>query len=378
MRLVELCGDAHELSDVLDAAVRLVGVLGLEGADEARLVHDGVHNLRELAGHVTAGLDHAAEVGEGLSHLRREKPRLADALLTGGKEADALVGGELLELGHRGRADAAARRVDHALDRHVVVGVADGLEIGRHVADLGAVEEPRAADDLVRDAGAQQEVLEHAGLRVHAVEDGHVVVARAAVVELLDLRADPAALVALVGGLEELDLLAVARIREEALLLAAGVVGHHGVRGVEDMAGGAVVLLQAHGTGVGVVLLEVEDVLDVRASPGIDGLVVVAHDHEVAVLGREQVGDGVLDMVGVLVLVDADVLEAVLVLGEHVRMLGEKLEGLDEQVVEVHGVGLGQARIERAHHASGRAVGGVLRALQLAGGHHGVLRGADL
>ena len=40
VRLVELLGHAEELADVLDAPVRLHGVLGLKGGDEAGVVHD--------------------------------------------------------------------------------------------------------------------------------------------------------------------------------------------------------------------------------------------------------------------------------------------------------------------------------------------------
>ena len=166
--------------------------------------------------------------------------------------------------------------------------------------------------------------------------------------QLLDLRANPAALVALVRGLVHADLLAVASVGEEALGLAVRVVGHHGVCRVEDVAGGAVVLLELDHVGVGVVLLEREDVLDVGATPGVDGLVVVTHDHEVSVLARQEVGDGVLDAVGVLVLVHADLTEALLVGVEHLRVLGEKLEGLHQEVVEVHGIGALQAALQHA------------------------------
>ena len=49
--------------------------------------------------------------------------------------------------------------------------------------------------------------------------------------------------------------------------------------------------------------------------------------------------DLVLGPVGVLVLVDEDVLEALLVVLEHVGMLVEQPHGDREQVVEVHGAG---------------------------------------
>ena len=282
--------------------------------------------------------------------------------------------GVALDLAHARGADAAPRRVDHALGRDVVRRVDHELEVGHDVADLGAVEEARAAHDLVRHARTQEHVLEDAALGVGAVEERHVVVADARAVQLLDLRADPAALVALVGGLVGLHELAVAPGGVEALRLAARVVRHHGVRGVQDVARGAVVLLELDHLGVRVVLLEVEDVLDVGAAPGVDGLVVIAHDHEVALARGQHVGDLVLDVVGVLVLVHRDLDEAVLVLCQDVRMLLEQLVGVDEQVIEVHGVGTLEATLQLVVDAGGRLQGRrVGHALELVRQDQGVL-----
>ena len=354
-------------------------MLGFQGTDEAGAVDDGLHYVRELARHVAAGLDGARELGEGVAHLGREQALLGDARLARGKERDAVLGSVRANLADGRGANAAARRVDHAQRGHVVIRVHDDLEVGHHVADLLAVEEARAAHDLVGHAGAQEHVFEDARLRVGAVEDGNVVVAGALVVQLLDLRANPAALVALVRGLVHADLLAVARVGEEALGLAVRVVGHHGVGRVQDVAGGAVVLLELDHVGVGVVLLEGEDVLDVRTAPGVDGLVVVAHDHEVSVLAGKEVGDGVLDAVGVLVLVHADLAEALLVGVEHLRVLGEKLEGLHQEVVEVHGVGTLEAALQHAVDLRRLALQRRLSlALHLVGHDQAVLRCRDL
>ena len=80
----------------------------------------------------------------------------------------------------------------------------------------------------------------------------------------------------------------------------------------EDRLGRAVVLLEPHDLRVGVILLELEDVLDVGPAPGVDRLVRVADDADVAVPQRQRVGDDVLGVVRVLVLVDQDVLEPLL------------------------------------------------------------------
>ena len=164
--------------------------------------------------------------------------------------------------------------------------------------------------------------------------------------QLFDLAGNPAALVALVARLEGLDLLAVALRRKQALVLALRVVAHHGVGGAQDMARGAIVLLQLNGLAVFKVLLKVQDIGDVGATPAVNGLVIVAHDHEVLVLSGQQVGDFVLDVVGVLILVDANVAEALLVLIEHLGTGAQQLERAHEQVVKVHRIGGAQAALQ--------------------------------
>ena len=93
----------------------------------------------------------------------------------------------------------------------------------------------------------------------------------------------------------------------------------------------------------GLVALEVEDVAQVGAAPGVDRLVVVAHDAQVVMRGGERPDDPVLGRVRVLVLVDVEVAPARLVAGEDLGLGLEQAHGLDEEVVEVEGAGGPQA-----------------------------------
>jgi len=135
------------------------------------------------------------------------------------------------------------------------------------------------------------------------------------------------------------------------------VAGDDGVGRGEDGLRRTVVLLEEDRPGVGVVLLELDDVADRRAAERVDGLVGVADDAQLAgghgVSGRalgQRGPDQLLDQlvlrdVGVLVLVDEDVPEpAPVVLGR----VGERLQEVHrrhDEVVEVHRVGLPQAAL---------------------------------
>ncbi len=68
------------------------------------------------------------------------------------------------------RSDAPRRRVDDPPQADVVVRVDDDLQVGQSVLDLLALVEPDVADDVVRDLGSAQRVLDQSRLRVRAVE----------------------------------------------------------------------------------------------------------------------------------------------------------------------------------------------------------------
>ena len=87
-------------------------------------------------------------------------------------------------------AEAALGLVVDALEGEVVVGLGDAAQIGERVADFRPLVEPRAADDLVRQAERDEPLLEFAHLKRGAHEDRDLVERNALVLGGLDLLAD--------------------------------------------------------------------------------------------------------------------------------------------------------------------------------------------
>ena len=108
---------------------------------------------------------------------------------------------------------------------------------------------------------------------------------------------------------------------------------------LQDHLGGAVVLFEADDLDFGEVFFEVEDVLDVSPTPAVDGLIFIADDADVVVLAGEELHELVLGLVGVLVLVDHDVLVAAVVAFAGGGGGLEEANGFEEEIVEVEGVG---------------------------------------
>ena len=204
---------------------------------------------------------------------------------------------------HGLRADAAHRQIHHPFEGSVVRAAGDEAQVRQGVLDFGALEEAQAPVHAIRHAGIEKSLFEHPGLRVRAVQHRRFA-ARAAVSHpFADAIHDEVGLVALVEGRIQLDALAVRAAGPQRLAEPAIVVRDQRVRRLENIAGGAIVLLQLVQHRLREIAAELLQVLHARAAPAIDGLVVVAHDEGQAGGTRQQHQPLVLNGVGVLELV---------------------------------------------------------------------------
>ena len=241
----------------------------------------------------------------------------------------------LHEARDRGLADPAPRAVHDAQQRARVGRVHEDGEVRGRVADLRALVEARAADDLVRDVLPHEHVLEHARLRVRPVEDRDLARGPAARDEARDLGRDEARLRVLVLDLDHAHRLPLAELGEEVLRLPLAVVVDDRVGRAEDRVGRAVVLLQGHDARAREVLLELDDVADIGRTEAVDRLVPISDGADIAVLRAQELEQAVLGVVRVLVLVDEDVAERALPLLARFRETLQRLNREHEHVVEV-------------------------------------------
>ena len=158
---------------------------------------------------------------------------------------------------------------------------------------------------------------------------------------LPDLVEEPLGLVVRIEEVVDLDLVPLVGVGEERLAEPLLVLVDDGVGDIEDVPGGTEVLLQPDDPDVVELLRELEDVLDPRAAPGIEHLVIVADDGEIGIVVGDLLQPSELEAVGVLILVDEDVLPLA---GEHLGVDDAVVEGLrddGDQVREVEDAVLG-------------------------------------
>ena len=126
--------------------------------------------------------------------------------------------------------------------------------------------------------------------------------------------------------------------RPQRFPLALGVVFNHRVGRVQNVFGRAVVLLQADHLRARERFFKAQNIFNGRAAEFINALVVIADNAQILIFLRQQRHKQILGMVGVLILVHHVVVEAVLVVFQHVRAGAEQLDRVEDQVVKVHRV----------------------------------------
>ena len=210
-------------------------------------------------------------------------------------------------------------------------------EVGHGVLYLLALVEGQAAVDAVGHGAFPQRLLEDAALGVGAIQDGKVCPCLVfAPVQGLYFIAHDFALLHIAVGFEHAEAVAFLLFGVDFLVDLPLVLFYQAVGCTDDALCGAVVLLQLEYLCSRPCLGEGQDIVDVRPAERVDALRVVAHHADVAVFGSQLAHDGVLGQVGVLVFVHQYIMKMGAVFFEHVRMVAEQQEGVEQQVVEIH------------------------------------------
>ena len=327
--------------EVLGAGFRLVGSFGPQALGVTAFEKDHLDDVAESAfgQQRPQAADELVELQQALarggSHVQRVRFVFEPVQHRGERTPDPARRGRELLLG--GVADAARRDIDDASQAHVVVGVHQDTQVGENILYFLAVVKARAAHQHVAHAMTHEFFLEHAGLRVGAVEDRDLAGRASARLGVRDFARDPAGLGAIVREGAEANLFAGFVVGPEFLAMPPGILCDHGTGGFEDISLGAVVLLQADGVGIRVVAFEFQDGAHVGAAEAVDRLVVVAHHAEVPVTTRDMIDQEVLGMVHVLVFVDQNVAVASTEGIAHFAVLAEQLHHGRDQPAEVEG-----------------------------------------
>ena len=220
-----------------------------------------------------------------------------------------------LDRGPEGRGRALPhlrKKLEDALEGRLLLRVHEEAQVREDVLHVLLLEEAQPRADLVRDAATRQLDLQLEGLMVGAVEDGDLGQRGPLVAQLEDALGHEIGLLRDVGRAHDGDRHAGGARRDEGFFEAPRVPRDGRVREPENLRRRPVVRLEREDARPRMALGEPEKRLEVRSSKRVDGLRVVADDHDVRRLDvlDDEIHEVRLQAVDVLVLVHEDVPEA--------------------------------------------------------------------
>ena len=243
--------------------------------------------------------------------------RMVEAAARGEVEAQYPGGLEAREEALGGGGADAGGELEGAKRGDAVLRVVGPAQDGEEVLHVRGLEELEPAVLHVGDVAPDELELQRVGV-VRAAEEHRLALEEHAALARFEHALDHVfALRRVVGDGDVPGLRAGLLSGREVLAEARSAFVHQRVRGVEHRLGGAVVFFEGDGFR-SEVFFELQDVFDARRAERIDGLRVVADHREAGAAGAQALQDLRLQHVGVLVLVDQDVVE------ERARLGGER------------------------------------------------------
>ena len=256
-------------------------------------------------------------------------------------ETHLVLMGTVSNLQHRSSPYSSCRIVDDTPDSLFIIRIRHQTEIGYDVLDFLTLVETQSAIDAIRNTLLSELLLEAAALGIGAVENSKVIIL--ATILALDtlhiLRHNRRLFLVAVSRLI-LNLLALRILAEHILRNLVAVVLYQTVSRLNDGLGRTVVLFQFEETRSLKLALIVENIIDIGTTKTVDTLRIIPHGTNTQLLLTELHDNRHLNVVGILILIHQNIIEAGGIFVANILMFPEKLIGKRQQIIEIHGISL--------------------------------------
>lgn len=230
--------------------------------------------------------------------------------------------------------DLARGHVNDAGQTRLVRWIEYQTEVRENVLDFLSFVKFHSAVHTIRDVFSDERFFDQSGLSVRTIQDGPILVV---IHPVIDDGRDFTSFLLFVGSFYFDDLFSLLIGSPKRFVERFAVVLDHAVRSLDHGLGRSVVFFEFYDKGIGIILFEMENVLDVRSSPAVNPLPVVTYDRKIPVLLGEKLNDTILDLVRILVLIDHDIRETIVKIRKNFWN-GKNLVRFQKNVVEIERV----------------------------------------
>ena len=121
----------------------------------------------------------------------------------------------------------------------------------------------------------------------------------------------------------------------ECFCLTLRIILNHLIGRIQNILSRTVILLQTDHLCVREHSLKAQDILDIRASEFVDGLIIISHHTEVLIFGCQKTHELKLGQIGVLIFVHHDIAESLLIRVQDIRIALKQFHCLHNQIIKI-------------------------------------------
>ena len=182
-------------------------------------------------------------------------------------------------------ANTTSGHVNNALQAQAIVRIIYQTQISDNILDFLALIEFGATHHGIGNTTLNEHFFKNTGLGIGAIKHSHVPQLRPFLeLQLLHALDNEASFIPFVNRLIIGYLRAHAIIGPQIFRLAARIIFNYRISGIQNHLCAAVVLLQLHQLGFGIILFKVQNIADIRATPAVNALVRIAHHAQIMML----------------------------------------------------------------------------------------------
>src|SRR4030043_1839678 len=215
------------------------------------------------------------------------------------------------------------------------------LQVSQDILNLLPFIKLHPSNDRIRNLAFNQFVFYGTGLGINPVKDSHITIGPDRLLRgdsLYDFLYDKTRLIHFILGHIKGEEFAFRILCPEFLLLSVPIFSYDMAGCLENVLRGAIILFQGENFSLRKVLLKIQNISYLCASPAVDGLVIVS-DHTDILMGLDHLSDElILNQVGILKLINHHITAEFLISFEDLRMAPEKNRHKGEKISKVEGV----------------------------------------
>ena len=244
------------------------------------------------------------------------------------------------DLIYRDISDTTLRIVDNSLQRLVIIRICHKAEIGYDVLYLLTLIEAESTINTIWYSGMQQLVLKETALSVRTIQYRHIGISHLLTkMQASDIVAHNAYLLTVRICNVELHLVAFQILTIYILRNLTLVVGNKTIGSLHYILRTSVVSFKLEQLRSLIYISEIQNIVNIGSTESIDALSIVAYDADLSRIACKERDNGLLGIVGVLILIHKNITEPFGILDADVLVFRKEEVRIVEHVVEVDGIG---------------------------------------